>query len=271
MKRQLILLVSLLVSCCCQAEIPPNVNQKVFTAVTGSAVSSSLPNIGQSYHNLSVVIKSSGGTCSAGNYFFYVRLEGSFDAVSWATITTVTQANHPSLLAPPAIFSADGVGVYPYLRANVADVSGANCAADVYYQGSLYPVYTQQKPAAINQYSNNTTQVTGGTGSTHNFLVPTGLNVGTVLPQIAIYGLIVLNNGTSTETLSVYGSNTGFCTGVATEVWINLAVLPANGQLILPTSTLRYYESNPGSSLCLDTAASSAAHSVQAVTVFRYE
>ena len=104
------------------------------TKVGSEAISSTIPSIGQGYHQFTV--NESGASCS-GTYFWSV-MEGSFDNSTWSQIPTTLTFNG-GVLVNSSSRNYAATGLYPYMRVHIYPYDVVNCSFSVSYAGSLYP------------------------------------------------------------------------------------------------------------------------------------
>ncbi len=263
--------------------------QNIYTGIQSvPAASVVVNNIGQSAHLLSVRQYGPASGCNVKNILvaLEVTTTNTTDqaAATWTPLALVI-GDPLNYYSPSVVYYRYATGAFPGIRVTVYNFDGTGtCKIDVNYSGSLFPV--GNIPAQYNGYFTATTQVQAGTGATNTVMLPSvpDNTTGLSFARVAIYGVQIVNMGSSAETVTVTGStNGGGCSGgiANTNNVIQVTLPPGNTApaiYVLPATSVPYtvFEGSLITTtrvnvVCFNTSTSSATHNLFALVTYRIE
>lgn len=163
--------------------------------------------IGQSQHIIYVIPKNNPpNTCLVANPD--VTINASYDGVNFFPLSAATAQGQSNLiLARTGFIFASGLA--PHVRVEVNAFDTVNCQLDIYYAGSLYPVYVDKMENTLAAQGLRTVRFTQSKAGTYIVIPQSATHPA---DSIAIYGLVcntavtqtfILGTG-SVETENVY-------------------------------------------------------------------
>lgn len=171
------------------------------TNVVTTGVVSTIPNIGQGFHQLSVTPKNiTANSCDgSGGWGGNVVLQGSYTGSDWVTIGFPIVKY--SIIDPaPANRSMviTGQGPYSYLRVNYISGSTSTCGLNFAYSANIFGSAATNTISAVNEGFITTNYTAGMTASADsNIISPTTCYAINGVSRLVIYDFLIINLDTA--------------------------------------------------------------------------